>query len=122
MDTKLVHIYGQEAWHEEAWIVGNKKGLKALRAAIDGALMRDPEQPEETNAVCEVEVFTNDGEGYTIYAMLVEGELSEKDKRWNKIAVPYADEIARERDVDAVWPHKLLETMNIKLRILNNDE
>lgn len=34
----VVHVYGQESWHEEAFIVADEKGLHALREAIDRAL------------------------------------------------------------------------------------
>ncbi|WP_226528561.1 hypothetical protein [Metabacillus niabensis] len=52
--TNVLHIYAQDAWHQEAYIVGNKEGLLELRNAIDEAL-------KSKEAVAHV--FPTDGEG-----------------------------------------------------------
>lgn len=51
----IVHILPQAMWHDEAAIIGNEEGLRALRNAIDAALTRE---------VARAEVFADDGEGY----------------------------------------------------------
>lgn len=60
-DTRTLHLYGQCANHEEAWVVGNKAGLKALRDAIDRALTSDQVEGASQYAV--------DGEGYKVLVL-----------------------------------------------------
>lgn len=67
----LLHVYGQSAWHDDVFIVGNRQALKALREAIGKAL----EQGQgETN-----DVFVADGEGYGVAEKLY-GDPDERGK------------------------------------------
>lgn len=52
-----LHIRGQFSYHGEAYIVGSRAGLLALRAAIDEAL-----EHGEGEAIA----YANDGEGYAV--------------------------------------------------------
>jgi len=101
MDTKSthgnLHVYPQETWHDEAYIVGDREALLILRALIDQALRPGP-------GTEEVELFAGDGEGYAIHVVNLEG-----DEGWNKIAVPYTGNIAKEKRETAVWPWQIIE-------------
>lgn len=93
----LLHIYGQQWWHNDAHLVGTREALADLRDALTAAL--ESGEPER------VEVFANDGEGYGAWAILVDEE------QMGRMAVPYEDEVARERSETATWPGSLLEMM-----------
>jgi len=61
---KILNIYGQEAWHTEARIIGNREGLEALKQTIDDAL-RVPDGKATTENDTEP-LFASDGEGYEV--------------------------------------------------------
>ncbi len=86
-----LHVYGQEAWHDEAFVVGTAAGLTALRDAIDAAL-RD-------GAAVTPTVFVNDGEGYQVFVAAVPD--------MSGVPVPYHDEVARHGTAGAVPPWRL---------------
>ena len=81
----LLHIYAQEAWHDDAFIVGNRLGLEALRDAISEAL-------EKGRA--RADAYVTDGEGYEI-KILCE-DLEWKEDFWNNLSLPYTDEPAKD--------------------------
>ena len=86
-----LHIYGQDCWHSEAFILGDTEGLKALRDAIDKAL---------ATGQGFASAFVNDGEGFfTAIAQVDKDTL-------DKLAVPYTDKDigAREHREEALWP------------------
>ena len=58
MDYKLLHIFGQGAWHEEVHIVGNREALEALRDTILSCIA--------SKEARSMEAFVNDGEGYKV--------------------------------------------------------
>lgn len=62
--SRTLHIYPQTSWHEEAWAVGNRAALEALRDAINRAL--------ESNKPEGVTMFANDGEGYRVLVVPLE--------------------------------------------------
>lgn len=93
---KLIHIYPQESWHMDAYIVANREGLQALKEAIDEALDRE-------NA--EVEAFVSDGEGYEIEIILNDSPWG--STFWKQVAVPYTADYAKEKREDVVWPMNL---------------
>ena len=88
-----VHLHAQSYWHDAAYINGNRAGLLALRQAIDDAL----QEPREA-AAGRAETRTNDGEGYDLIVRCVHGQ------HIYKLALPYTDEVAKERDAEAIWP------------------
>ncbi|MHB8894552.1 MAG: hypothetical protein ACYC99_05140 [Candidatus Geothermincolia bacterium] len=117
-DPGLLHLYGQAGYHDEAFMVGNTKGLQALRDAIDKVLGGETDQ-------CIAWVADCDGEWYDLKVMRVDdpwsmnfkiGEDGEIESwspgapdgsRWNRIALPYSDEDwGKERREDALWPAK----------------
>lgn len=66
-------------WHDEAYIVGTREGLEMLRIAIDHAL---------ANEYGQMETYTCDGEGYTVYVVTM------IEKQINAMPVPYTNDIA----------------------------
>ena len=89
-----LHIYGQEMWHDDAYIAGTESELKGLLEAIQYAL-----KDGDGSATA----FVNDGEGYTIYVVQTTEEQADK------MPVPYTDECARSKDEEVQFgPWKLL--------------
>ncbi len=86
--TPYLHIYAQSEWHGEAIIVGNRIALEALRDAIDNAL---------ATGYGAATAFVGDGEGF--HALVVKQEVG-----FDKLAVPYTNEIASEKNLDALFP------------------
>ena len=82
--NSIVHIYGQHSWHTNAIILGNRKGIMALRNAINIAL-------DKTEGRGAQRVYINDGEGYNIEIQIVE------NKEIDKIHVPYTADYAQDR-------------------------
>ena len=81
---KILNIYGQEAWHTDARIVGNREGLTELRDTINNALMG---KGGKAKTLQREPLFASDGEGYSV---LVEccnddwGIKAPKDSYWNR--------------------------------------
>lgn len=90
MSAESLHLYAQLHWHDEAYIVGNRAGLEALRDAIARAL-------NEQDGRAQADVFTNDGEGYMAMVACV------SDETMGRMRVPYTDEIAASPDGDGPW-------------------
>ena len=74
----VLHIHEQEGNHEEAWIVGNRESLTALRDALTRAI--DSDQPQSCIS------FASDGEGYHVLILRVEDQ-----KVWDTLRPPYCD-------------------------------
>ncbi len=64
MADNTLHIYAQKQEHLDAYIVGSRVGLLALRNALTAAL--------EDNKAAAAGSFCADGEGYTIIVIPVE--------------------------------------------------
>ncbi|MDD4984997.1 MAG: hypothetical protein PHQ43_04290 [Dehalococcoidales bacterium] len=83
---KILNIYGQEAWHTEAKIIGNREGLLQLRATIDKALQEGKATtPDDPSAGSPL--FASDGEGYEVRVEMHNdgwGLKGGKDSFWNK--------------------------------------
>ena len=92
----LLHIYAQEAWHDDAFIVGKRLGLEALRDAISEAL-------EKGRA--RADAYVADGEGYEI-KILCE-DLEWKEDFWNNLSLPYTDELAKDARQDREVPYDI---------------
>ncbi len=78
MKIPFLHVYAQPFWHQEAFIVGNREALEALRDAIDSALAED-----EGKAV----VVAADHEGYDLHVY-----REEDQSYWENSMLPYTDE------------------------------
>jgi hypothetical protein len=93
MDGNYMHVYGQTMWHDEVHIVADTKSLLALKKAIEDAL--------ETGSGAAL-TFCGDGEGYNIL-------IAKKEDGYDNLATTYTEEIARERNPDAVCSYKIPE-------------
>jgi len=106
-DERLLHIYGQEAWHDEAYLVGNRQALKALRDALTMLVDRD-----EVKAAVDIEVFANDGEGYSLSVVLDDSPWEERKASfghpqgsgWMLWAPPYIAKYARRMREGTIHP------------------
>ena len=80
---KILNIYGQPFYHQEARIVGNREGLLALQRIIAEALHNGKAQSE-----CNPDpLFASDGEGYEVIVVMNNddwGIKGGKDSFWNK--------------------------------------
>jgi hypothetical protein len=74
-----LHIFGQYTWHDEVQIVGTRKALEALAAAVAFAL--------KYREAKSAHVFVNDGEGYTVHVKCV-------DDIGSDVPTPYTQDIA----------------------------
>ena len=92
MDT--LHIYGQDAWHDTAYIVGDRQSLTAFRDCLTEAL--DPGEVTKFNS------FTNDGEGYSIEIIPLD------DPQMETMVLPYHGDIAIDNSPHRTWPHVLV--------------
>lgn len=91
----LLHVYGQNSWHDDVCVLGSRKALTNLRNAIDRVLA--------TNEPKLSEGMVSDGEGFCVLVGVVEDEEIE-----SKLAVPYIDEIAREQNEKAMRPEEAI--------------
>lgn len=82
--VRVLHVHGQEYWHDDVIIIGNGQALAALRELISLALARNSASSEFTVA---------DGEGFNLSVQLRAASFG--DPQWNDCAVPYTSEIAR---------------------------
>lgn len=91
-----LHLYAQSQWHDEAHIVGTRRGLEALRDAINAALSDD-------HGHYAAEAFTTDGEGYSVEVACVPyGEM-------DRMQLPYTDRDLFNPNGEAgrMWPWHL---------------
>ena len=98
-DDKLLHVYGQDAWHDDVWIVGNRPALQLLRNTLDNALAKGMDTTEQID---EPGLFVNDGEGYEVRVLFLEGDWD--TMAWRRLAVPYTEDCAKETHENALWP------------------
>ena len=59
----LIHVIAQKAWHDPAFIVGNREGLERLRDTIIAAL--------STEDIASMDAFADDGEGFRLHVCCV---------------------------------------------------
>lgn len=89
--TAWLHIRGQFSYHCEAYIVGSRTGLLALRDAIDAAL---------AGTEGEAIAYANDGEGYAV-------TVRRTSRLRDMGRPPYIDQLAREvAEVERDWIRK----------------
>jgi hypothetical protein len=96
MEYEGLHVYAAQQWHDEACIVGTRKGLEVLRDALNAALA-------DADGVAAGHVFANDGEGYFVHVHAV------TDAEFDRMNQHYTD-----RDLfnpngraGCMWPHQL---------------
>jgi len=74
-----LHVYPQEHNHDDAWLVGDRVSLTALRDALTRLL--DGGGP----TAASIQTFCEDGEGYTLIVM-----HEETGEAWQRLCLPYA--------------------------------
>lgn len=79
----ILHVYGQEQWHDDVIIMGDETALRNLIKIIEKALKGETVAEEEN---C---FFTKDGEGFSV--------LIKCEKDMEKTRLPYYGEIAQEK-------------------------
>lgn len=99
--TGLLHIYGQEFEHGEAFLVGSLEGLLELADAIRRALTG------EGRGTCRA--FAADGEGYEVHVVRQSERIA--DPAWVKLKLPYTAETARHRPDGVVTPDELIRKL-----------
>jgi hypothetical protein len=77
-----LQVYAQEHEHDDAYIVGTREDLAALRNAIDRALVA---KAEHRSSDCCMEACAADGECYDLYVKVVPESVQYKLLR------PYAE-------------------------------
>lgn len=87
-EPPLLHIYGQEAHHDDVEIVGNMEALSMLVNAIVDAIIKNNGETQN--------VFVSDGEGYSVRVML----HNKKWDDWHKLPMPYTTDYAAEKRPD----------------------
>ncbi|MFK2827028.1 hypothetical protein QYG89_15350 [Bacillus sp. B190/17] len=101
--TPLCHIFGQQMWHDHAYLIANRIALIELREAIDTALKHG-----ETR----VGLSPSDGEGYDLFIKCVEDDFD-----WEALDMPYHDrECYVPDDVTGLPPHKAFKNYKRHLR------
>lgn len=96
MVDRFLHIYGQESWHEEAIVAGNREALIALADALRRAA-------DDDGSPRSVEVFAGDGEGYEVFVVRVD------EPRLGHLRTPYTADYAQDLRVDTVSPWQLID-------------
>jgi len=67
----ILHVHGQQFWHDDLTIRGNRKGLEALRDALNVALAETPVTASDAVAM------QKDGEAFCIDVQCVEDNVAE---------------------------------------------
>jgi hypothetical protein len=88
-EKRLLHIYGQGAWHDAAFVVGDRTALVALRDAIQDAIENLDAAKETSDATSSARVFADDGEGYVAIVVA----LSDQEAGNSALRLPYHDPI-----------------------------
>lgn len=97
MNDKILNIYGQEYWHTDAKIIGNKLALTALRNLIDKAIeLSTPVTYGETKMGDTAPLFASDGEGYKLTVVCTPTDDWD-DKMWKDNPPEYTEVKAQEK-------------------------
>jgi len=91
--TNILAVYGQEYWHRDVMVIGDRGGLTVLRDVIDRALAK---------GAAEADVLVQDGEGYTVYVARGDSYAELADLR-----VPYKHPVARSEHGASAWYYVL---------------
>ena len=90
----VIHVFGQDSFHDEVYVAANRAGLEALRDAIGRALEHKTGQAE---------AFVSDGEGYVVH--VIEMTPHEVDS----IITPYTADYAVDGRKDALKPWEMVK-------------
>ncbi len=93
----FLHIYPQEYWHCDALVVANRDGLLSLQKAVDAAL---------AEGIGKTDASAADGEGYATHVILLDNA---DQGAWQRLRMPYIDEVAIDRRENCIHPDVLLQ-------------
>lgn len=96
--TPVLHLYGQEAYHDDAYMVGTEEGLRALLQGLQQALV---------SGQGKAEVLVNDGEYYDLHIIRVDGDW--QGEAVSRLRKPYTWEGAQDGRPGAVHPSTLVK-------------
>jgi hypothetical protein len=82
-EPPYLHLYAQKYQHADAEIIGNREALVMLRESLNKALSLDYVGGKRS----KIEVFTNDGEGYSLFVRCVESDTV--DRQFDGYRLPY---------------------------------
>lgn len=93
MKDPLIHLWPGASFHEDGYIIGNRRGITTLMSYCRAAL--------ENGGPEQVEVMAGDGEGYTLHIIISEEEI--------RLALPYTESYAVEKRENAIYPWDMKE-------------
>ncbi len=85
----LLHVYGQFAWHDDVFLIGDRDALMKLRDAVDQALEK---------GAGSFTGFVTDGEGFECHVHLAD------EKELLELKLPYCDHDIQFGDDDKQFP------------------
>ena len=88
--SNILHICGPHSWHSEACIAGDKEALQRLVNAINKAILVGTGRSQSS---------VNDGDGLDVYVLRIDNQQT-----LNRLALPYTDDTAKEKDKSAIYP------------------
>ena len=87
MTIRLLHVYGQEAWHDDVAIVGNRAGLEALQAQL-ALVLAGPMLADYGEGY-----YVADGEGFGVRMVLDDADWQSSE--WQSRPRPYSADYAQ---------------------------
>ena len=85
---EMLHVYSQEAWHDEAFIVGTRCDLQRLRDLLTAVLAGT----QQEGIPARIETSANDGEGYSLQIILA------TEEEMHGYSLPYTADYAQYND------------------------
>jgi hypothetical protein len=97
----MCHFYGQQSWHNNAYLIANRTALLELKDAIDTALK---------HGEIRLGLSPSDDEGYDLFLKCVEDDFE-----WEDLELPYHDRDCYVPDESVeIPPYKIFEKYKIK--------
>jgi len=93
-EVGVIHIYGQDAEHDDAYITGDETALRKLRDAIDQALS------DACGSQGKANVSSSDGEPYSVYVVNHADARSRCEERYDSFRKAF---LPLESDENYVW-------------------
>jgi hypothetical protein len=94
------HVYAAQVWHDDVYIVGDKKALQNIKRAIDKAL-------NEEHGVCRLR--PNDDETYLLHVVKVTNPKIEE-----KLCLPYRYDVAIGNTEGKIHPFQLIHNPELR--------
>lgn len=92
----MCHFYGQQMWHDNAYLITNRIALVELKEAIDIALKHGESR---------LGLSPSDGEGYDLFIKCVKDDFE-----WEALEMPYHDKEIYEPDESVeIPPYKVFK-------------